>query len=124
MRAVPVTPRQVMFTVCRQCPSLHAEGLRVDNLNKKNIPLTQAVVTDTAKSIFKDLKEKKRGCRGDISSVNTAWFLQEKKKNLNQGLHLRSKNSALRHGHKGSVQKPDSDAYKNFRSGPLTLQST
>ena len=28
MRAVPVTPRQVMFTVCGQCPSLHAEGLR------------------------------------------------------------------------------------------------
>jgi len=27
MRAVPVTPRQVMFTVCGQCPSLHAEGL-------------------------------------------------------------------------------------------------
>ena len=32
MRAVPVTPRQVMFTVCGQCPSLHAEGLtdRID----------------------------------------------------------------------------------------------
>ena len=29
MRAVPVTPRQVMFTVCRQCPLLHAEGLMV-----------------------------------------------------------------------------------------------
>ena len=29
MRAVPVTPRQVMFTVCGQCPSLHAEGLMV-----------------------------------------------------------------------------------------------
>ena len=29
MRAVPVTPRQVMFTVCGQCPSLHAEGLIV-----------------------------------------------------------------------------------------------
>ena len=28
MRAVPVTPRQVMFTVCGQCPSLHAEGLK------------------------------------------------------------------------------------------------
>jgi hypothetical protein len=27
MRAVPVTPRQVMFTVCGQCLSLHAEGL-------------------------------------------------------------------------------------------------
>ena len=27
MQAVPVTPRQVMFTVCGQCPSLHAEGL-------------------------------------------------------------------------------------------------
>ena len=27
MRAVPVTPRQVMFTVCGHCPSLHAEGL-------------------------------------------------------------------------------------------------
>ena len=27
MRAVPVTLRQVMFTVCGQCPSLHAEGL-------------------------------------------------------------------------------------------------
>ena len=27
MRAAPVTPRQVMFTVCGQCPSLHAEGL-------------------------------------------------------------------------------------------------
>ena len=27
MRAVPVTPRHVMFTVCGQCPSLHAEGL-------------------------------------------------------------------------------------------------
>ena len=27
MRAVPITPRQVMFTVCGQCPSLHAEGL-------------------------------------------------------------------------------------------------
>ena len=27
MRAVPVTPRQVI-TVCGQCPSLHAEGLR------------------------------------------------------------------------------------------------
>jgi len=54
----------------------------VDNLNK-NIPLTQAVVTDIAKSIFKDLnkkkKKKKRGCRGDISSVNTACFLQGKK---------------------------------------------
>jgi len=30
MRAVPVTPRQVMFTVCGQCPSLHAEGLNED----------------------------------------------------------------------------------------------
>ena len=29
MRAVPVTPRQVMFTVYGQCPSLHAEGLRL-----------------------------------------------------------------------------------------------
>jgi hypothetical protein len=29
MRAVPVTPQQVMFTVCGQCPSLHAEGLKV-----------------------------------------------------------------------------------------------
>jgi len=29
MRAVPVTPRQVMFTVCGQCPSLHAEGLNL-----------------------------------------------------------------------------------------------
>jgi len=29
MRAVPVTPRQVMFTVCGQCPSLHAEGLKI-----------------------------------------------------------------------------------------------
>ena len=29
MRAVPVTPRQVMFTVCGQCPSLHAEGLTI-----------------------------------------------------------------------------------------------
>ena len=28
MRAVPITPRQVMFTVCGQCPSLHAEGLK------------------------------------------------------------------------------------------------
>ena len=28
MRAVPATPRQVMFTVCGQCPSLHTEGLR------------------------------------------------------------------------------------------------
>ena len=27
MQAVPVTPRQVMFTVHGQCPSLHAEGL-------------------------------------------------------------------------------------------------
>ena len=27
MRAVPVTPRHVMFTVWGQCPSLHAEGL-------------------------------------------------------------------------------------------------
>ena len=27
MRALPVTPRQVMFTVCGRCPSLHAEGL-------------------------------------------------------------------------------------------------
>jgi len=27
MWAVSVTPRQVMFTVCGQCPSLHAEGL-------------------------------------------------------------------------------------------------
>jgi len=25
---VPVTPRQVLFTVCGQCPSLHAEGLK------------------------------------------------------------------------------------------------
>jgi len=28
MQAVPVTPRQVIFTVRRQCPSLHAEGLK------------------------------------------------------------------------------------------------
>ena len=28
MRAVPITPRQVMFTVHGQCPSLHAEGLK------------------------------------------------------------------------------------------------
>ena len=28
MRAVPVTPRQVMFTVCGQCPSVHAEGFK------------------------------------------------------------------------------------------------
>ena len=41
MRAVPVTPRQVMFTVCGRCPSLHAEGLtvpfgypRLDNCEK------------------------------------------------------------------------------------------
>jgi hypothetical protein len=27
MRAVPVTPRHVLFTVCVRCPSLHAEGL-------------------------------------------------------------------------------------------------
>jgi hypothetical protein len=26
MWAVPVTPRQVIFTVCGQCPSLFAEG--------------------------------------------------------------------------------------------------
>jgi len=49
----------------------------VDNLNKKNIPLTQAVVTDKAKSIFEDLK-KNRGWRGDTSTVNTACFLQKK----------------------------------------------
>ena len=30
MRAVPVTSRQVMFIVCGQCPSLHAEGLNAD----------------------------------------------------------------------------------------------
>ena len=29
MRAVPITPRQVMFTVCGQCPSLHAEELNM-----------------------------------------------------------------------------------------------
>jgi len=28
MRAVSVTPRHVMFTVCGRCPSLHAEGLK------------------------------------------------------------------------------------------------
>ena len=52
--------------------------------------------------------------------VSQHCMLSSEKKTLNQGLHLRSKNSALRHGRKGSVQKPDMDAYKNIRSGHRT----
>ena len=37
MRAVPVTPRQVMFTVCGRCPSLHAEGLSVNVEQRVNV---------------------------------------------------------------------------------------
>ena len=37
MRAVPVTPPQVMFTVCGQCPSLHAEGLIQEKINDKTV---------------------------------------------------------------------------------------
>jgi len=36
MRAVPVTLRQVMFTVCGRCPSLHAEGLKGWNLLRQD----------------------------------------------------------------------------------------
>ena len=47
MRAVPVTPQQVMFTVCGQCPSLHTEGLRELFFKK--------VITETILKIYNTL---------------------------------------------------------------------
>ena len=56
MRAVPVTPQQAMFTVCGQCPSLHAEGLQggigmctqAHVLHPNYVPTTEKTLTTAA----------------------------------------------------------------------------
>ena len=59
------------------------------------------------------LKQQKR----KFQSVNNARFFLRGGGILNQGLHQRSQISALCHGQKRSMQRPDNGAYKNFHLG-------
>jgi len=83
---------------------------------KKNIPLTQAAVTDKAKSILEVLKKQKRMMKRHLDSQHCV-FLEinfKKRKIPSSELRHRSTNSFLLHGHKRSKQQPGGALTKTF----------
>jgi len=76
MRAVPVTPRQVMFTVCGQCPSLHAEGLKAYQIQFRTRKQATPV---TVKTLHQQGSERCKTCRITVVTSVT-------KPTLNQNL--------------------------------------
>ncbi|XP_018430489.1 PREDICTED: tigger transposable element-derived protein 1-like [Nanorana parkeri] len=75
--ATPVSAAQTRYSRSKLLEKMEKLlSLWVHDLNKKNIPTTQAVITEKAKSIFEDLKKKEGGDETFLASKG--WFMRFK----------------------------------------------
>ncbi|XP_053572819.1 tigger transposable element-derived protein 1-like [Bombina bombina] len=85
--STPVSAAQTRYTRCKLLEKMEKLlSLWVDDLNTKNIPMTQAVITDKAKSIFEELKKKEGGDENFLGSKG--WFMRFKSRNKFRSVKL------------------------------------
>ncbi|XP_053547680.1 tigger transposable element-derived protein 1-like [Bombina bombina] len=86
--ATPVSVAHVRYSRSKLLEKMEQLlSLWVDDLNKKNIPMSQAVITDKAKSIFEDLK-KKEGGDDDTFLGSKGWFMRFKSRSKCRSMKL------------------------------------